>query len=66
MLTEKDREKLIELKASLSKEVDAVSMYYHVGFDDRGEVSFRYVSEADLSPIIKADVIIHGYRVHLF
>ncbi|WP_374004809.1 glycosyltransferase [Bacillus velezensis] len=42
ILTEKDREKLIELKASLSKEVDAVSMYYHVGFDARGEVSFRY------------------------
>lgn len=24
------------------------------------------VSEADLSPIIKADVIIHGYRVNFF
>ncbi|ASB52115.1 TPR repeat-containing protein [Bacillus velezensis] len=52
ILTEKDREKLIELKASLSKEVDAVSMYYHVGFDAR-ERSTSDTAATDSSSVKK-------------
>ncbi|MCY8950949.1 glycosyltransferase family 2 protein [Bacillus atrophaeus] len=42
VLTVEDRKKLADLKISLSPDIDAVSMYYHVGFDERGEVNFKY------------------------
>ena len=39
VVTKENRDKLIELKNNLSKNVDAVSMNYHLGFDENGNPS---------------------------
>lgn len=42
VLLEEDREKLQQLKQILSHSVDSVSMYYHAGYDDYGNVTLRF------------------------
>lgn len=42
VLLEEDRQKLLQLKQTLDPSVDAVSMFYHVGFDEDGQVNFKY------------------------
>ncbi len=42
MLNDEDKVKLISLKQSLSSEVDAVSMLYHIAYDAAGQPSFSY------------------------
>ncbi|MGE6631686.1 tetratricopeptide repeat-containing glycosyltransferase family 2 protein [Bacillus sp. NPDC077027] len=37
-----DQEKFIQLKQTLNTTIDAVSMFYHVGFDAEGNVNFKY------------------------
>lgn len=45
ILLEPDRAELRQLKKNLKPEVDIVMMPYHVGFDDRGNVTFSYYRE---------------------
>ncbi|WP_270574045.1 glycosyltransferase [Bacillus glycinifermentans] len=42
VLLEKDRKKLKELKETLDRSVDSVSMYYDAGTDEFGNVTLRY------------------------
>lgn len=42
VLLEEDRQKLLQLKQTLDPAVDAVSMFYHVGFSEDGQVNFKY------------------------
>ncbi len=42
VLLEEDREKLKLLKETLDPSVDSVSMYYHAGTDDHGNVTLKY------------------------
>jgi len=41
VLLAEDRQKIARLKCSMSSEVDAVSMQYHCGFDDHGNVTLN-------------------------
>lgn len=42
VILSKDKEKMIALKKSLNPEVDIVSMYYHAGTDEFGNVTLSY------------------------
>lgn len=42
VLLVEDYEKLKEVKQSLSVDVDVVSMYYHIAFDEAGNPTFKY------------------------
>lgn len=45
VLLEPDRQRFLQLKASLGPQVDVVMMPYHVGFDEGGNVTFSYYRE---------------------
>lgn len=45
VLLSPDREKFARLKAELDSNTDMVMLPYHVGFDERGNVSFSYYRE---------------------
>lgn len=42
VLKEEDREKFKTLKEELSPDVDSVSMYYHIAFDEYGNPTFKF------------------------
>ena len=45
ILKEQDRQEFIQLKASLTSDIDVVMMRYHTGFDEKGNVTFSYYRE---------------------
>ena len=45
VILDKDKEKLINLKSTLTKDVDFVMLKYNVGFDEYGNVTFSYFRE---------------------
>lgn len=45
VISDKDREKFLELKAQLQPDVDMVMMRYHIAFDTQGKPTFSYFRE---------------------